>query len=48
MNTVSILPHTDKLPPKYGAIIRAPSISIVMMQKPLTNAALMTSRLGID
>ena len=35
---VMMLPHTERLPPKYGERIRAPSISTVMMQKPLANA----------
>ena len=33
-----MLPQTDTEPPKQGAMMRAPSISTVMMQNPLTNA----------
>ena len=39
MKTVMMLPQTETEPPKYGAMMRAPSISTVMMQKPLTKAA---------
>ena len=40
------LPQTEMLPPKYGAMIRAPNISTVMIQNPLTKATQTTTVLG--
>jgi hypothetical protein len=47
MNMVMMLPQTERLPPKYGERIRAPSISMVMMQAPLAKAMAAMSARGI-